>query len=78
MVTDYSKNQNRCAVKILPFSPFAQHFLILMSLIVASYLVSTATPKDESEVLYLTFDDFQPKDFSPKKHPSPTLTSHAR
>ena len=31
-----------------------QHFLILISLIVASYLVGTATAKDKSEVLYFT------------------------
>ena len=39
-----------------------QYFLILISLIVASYLVGTATAKDKSEAPYLTFDDDKPKD----------------
>jgi len=41
-----------------------QYFLILIliSLIVASYLVGTATAKDKSGVPYLTFDDDKPKD----------------
>ena len=46
-----------------------QYFLILISLIIASYLVGTATAKDKSEVLYLTFDDDKQKDLSPNKTP---------
>ena len=46
-----------------------QYFLILISLIIASYLVGTATAKDKSEVLYLTFDDDKQKDLSPNKPP---------
>ena len=46
-----------------------QYFLILISLIITSYLVGTATAKDKSEVLYLTFDDDKQKDLSPNKTP---------
>tara|TARA_B100000749_G_scaffold170353_1_gene131174 strand:- start:7 stop:315 length:309 start_codon:yes stop_codon:yes gene_type:complete len=57
---------------VIVMKTIVQYFLILISLIVASYLMGTATAKDKSEVLYLTFDDDKPKDLSP------TLISHAR
>ena len=55
-----------------------QYFLILMSLIVASYLVGTATAADKSEVLYLTFDDDKPKDLSPNKTPLANILKRAK
>ena len=63
---------------VIVMKTIVQYFLILISLIIASYLVGTATAKDKSEVLYLTFDDDKQKDLSPNKNPSLTLTSHAR
>ena len=55
-----------------------QYFLILMSLIIASYLVNTATAADKSEVLYLTFDDDKPKDLSPNKTPLANILKRAK
>ena len=57
---------------VIVMKTIVQYFLILISLIVASYLMGTTTAKDKSEVLYLTFDDDKPKGLSP------TLISHAR
>ena len=54
---------------VIVMKTIVQYFLILISLIVASYLMGTATAKDKSEVLYLTFDDDKPKDLSPNKTP---------
>ena len=62
---------------VIVMKTIVQYFLILISLIVASYLMGTATAKDKSEVLYLTFDDDKPKDLSPNKTPIANL-SHAR
>ena len=59
--------------RVIVIKTIVQYFLILMSLIIASYLVDTATAADKSEVLYLTFDDDKPKDLSPNKNPSPTF-----
>ena len=48
---------------VIVMKTIVQYFLILISLIIASYLVGgTATAKDKSEVPYLTFDDDKPKD----------------
>ena len=54
---------------VIVMKTIVQYFLILISLIIASYLVGTATAKDKSEVLYLTFDDDKQKDLSPNKTP---------
>ncbi len=48
--------------RVIVMKTTVQYFLILISLIFASYLVGTATAKDKSEVPYLTFDDNKPKD----------------
>ena len=47
---------------VIVMKTIVQYFLILISLIITSYLVGTATAKDKSEVPYLTFDDDKPKD----------------
>ena len=54
---------------VIVMKMIVQYFLILISLIIASYLVGTATAKDKSEVLYFTFDDDKQKDLSPNKTP---------
>ena len=48
--------------RVIVMKTIVQYSLILISLIIASYLVGTATAKDKSEVPYLTFDDDKPKD----------------
>ena len=55
--------------RVIVMKTIVQYFLILISLIVASYLMGIATAKDKSEVVYLTFDDDKPKDLSPNKTP---------
>jgi hypothetical protein len=64
--------------EVIVMKTMVQYFLMLMSLIIASYLVNTATAADKSEVLYLTFDDDKPKDLSPNKTPLANILKRAK